>query len=115
MTRTIRATLLALTLALAMTACGGSADDEQGPGDTSVTSTSVRATTLTTSAPATTAGRTCAAILADGVKLANDYRNESRGIAGADEAKYRARAQALVNEARRLGCPVPPAVDDFLR
>ena len=115
MSTTTRATLVALTLALAMTACGSSADDERVPGDTSVTPTSVRATTLTTSAPATTAGRTCAAILADGVKLANDYRNESRGIAGADEAKYRARAQALGNEARRLGCPVPAAVDDLLR
>ena len=115
MTRTIRVALVVLTLALATTACGSGGDDEEAPGDTSVTSTSVQPTTPITTAPATTAGRSCAAILADGVKLAQDYRNESRGIAGADEAKYRARAQALVNEARRLGCPVPPAVDDFLR
>jgi len=124
MTRAIRLGLLVLTAALCVVACGSTGGTT--PRDISVTSTSVVdaaaatttpttvATPVTTAAPAQ-AGRGCLAILADGVKLARDYSNEVRGIAGADEAAYRARAQALVDEARRLGCKIPPGVEDFLR
>ncbi len=49
------------------------------------------------------------------LRLQNDYREERRGIAGADPAKYRARAQALVDEAHRLGCPTPVGLNSFLR
>jgi len=107
-----------------MVACGSGG--AAPPRDISVTSTSVTGAPESTSAPvtpttpATTAARAeptrgCLAILADGIKLARDYRNEVRGIAGADEAAYRARAQALVDEARRLGCQIPPGVEDFLQ
>ncbi len=107
----------------ALWACGSSSDNQSR--DVSVTSTSVAATTptaapaptpqATTTVPVASAGRSYTAILAAGLKLARDYSNEVRGIAGADEAKYRAQAQALLDEARVRGCPVPPGVEDFLR
>ncbi len=125
MTRTVRCRLLLLASALSVVACGSSGG--KAPPDISVTSRSVsNATTpapvpTTTAAAATTttaraeATRGCLAVLADGLKLLRDYSQEVRGIAGADEAAYRARAQALVDEARRLGCRIPPGVEDFLQ
>jgi len=124
MTRTIRVGVLVLTSALTMLACGSGGGTTSR--DISVTSTSVPGVTESTSTPATPtapvtttaraeATRGCLAVLADGLKLARDYSREVRGIAGADEAAYRVRAQALLDEARRLGCKVPPGVEDFLR
>ena len=49
------------------------------------------------------------------LKLQNDYFTEVRGIAGADEAEYRRKAQAILDEARNLGCPDPKGLNMFLR
>lgn len=74
------------------------------------------ATTVTTAAPPTTAGRTCSSILSDGIALARNFQNSSRGVAGPpDEKRFRASAQVLVDEAKRLGCPIPDAVQQVLR
>jgi len=124
MRRAIRNGLLVLVSALAVVGCGSSGG--KAPPDISVTSTTVAGVTTptpvptTTAAPATTTARAeatrgCLAVLADGLKLLRDYSQEVRGIAGADEAAYKARAQALLDEARRLGCKIPPGVEDFLR
>jgi len=120
----IRLGLLFVASAFSLVACGSSGN--AAPRDISVTSTSVSGVTEPTSAPATTtapattaapaqATRGCVAVLADGLKLSRDYIQDVRSFAGADEAAYKARAQALVDEARRLGCQVPPGVEDFLR
>jgi len=126
--RTVRTGLLVMTSALSVVACGSGGDTT--PRDISVTSTSVSGETTptpgpalvptTTAAPATTTARAgatrgCLAVLADGLKLVRDYSRDVRSFAGADEAAYRARAQALVDEARRLGCRIPPGVEDFLQ
>lgn len=113
MTRLLRCAALALVMGAA--ACGGTSDFEDQPGGPATTTTTALATTVATAGPVTTAGRTCAAILNDGLTLARNFRNESRGVAGPpDEAKFRASAQALVDEAKRLGCPIPEAVKQFL-
>jgi hypothetical protein len=57
----------------------------------------------------------CSGLVGDAIELQLDYSRDVRGIAGADEAAYRVRAESLVTEARRLDCPVPPGVRDFLR
>lgn len=114
----IRTTFLACLVALVMVAaaCGGATDVEEAPDAPAATTSTVVPTTVTTGAPPTTAGRTCASILSDGVTLARNFRNESRGVAGPpDERRFRASAQLLVDEAKRLGCPVPDAVQQFLR
>jgi len=49
------------------------------------------------------------------LRLQNDFREASRGIIAPDRAEYRARAQALVDEARSLGCPMPVGLTSFLR
>ncbi len=114
----------ALVLVMNAAACGGATDFEEPPTSPATTATTagpattttvVLATTATTAGPATTAGRTCLSILNDGVTLARNFRNEQRGVAGPpDEARFRARAQALVDEAKRLGCPIPEVVKQFL-
>ncbi|MGI9023106.1 MAG: hypothetical protein ACR2HV_07740 [Acidimicrobiales bacterium] len=120
MTRT-RATLVALMLVLAVAACGSESNEEKPlpttPSDTSVTSVpDTGPAPATTAAPVAESGRSCAAILNDGVQLANSFRMESRGVAGPpDEAAFRARAQELLDEARARGCPVPAVVEQFLQ
>lgn len=125
MTKTRRAVVL-LGLVLASAGCGQVEVDEEPPGDdvpsTRAPATVARpATTVTTLSPPTTApapttaGRTCLAILTDGLELARSHSLDQRGIAGADEAKYKARAQVLADEARREGCAVPGVVENFLR
>ncbi len=122
--RTVRTGLLVMTSALSVVACGSSGDTT--PRDISVTSTSVPGVTTPTPVPTTTAEpattparaeatRGCLAVLADGLKLVRDYSRDVRSFAGADEAAYRARAQALIDEGRRLGCRIPPGVEDFLQ
>ena len=49
------------------------------------------------------------------LKLQNDYFMDVKGIAGADEAAYRRKAQAIVDEARSLGCPDPTGLNMFSR
>ncbi len=49
------------------------------------------------------------------LRLQNDFREASRGIVAPDRAAYRARAQALVDEAHSLGCPTPVGLTSFLR
>lgn len=127
MRETLRASLLVVACAVALGACGQVKIDEEPAGGTPVPSTRVAPTTATTvlqpattaappttSAPATIGGRTCLAILTDGLTLARDYSQEQRGIAGADEAKYKARAQVLADEARSARCQVPPVIENFL-
>lgn len=48
------------------------------------------------------------------LKLHNDYREDVRTFAGADEAAYKRRARALVDEARSVGCPMPTGLSTFL-
>jgi len=127
MTKAMRIALLVLTFATGSAACGQVKVDEELPAETSVPTTRAPvtrprpATTVstlappTTAPPATTAGRTCLAILTDGLQLARDHSMEQRGIAGADEAKFKARAQILADESVREGCQVPPVVEEFLR
>lgn len=119
--RTVRATVGAVVLMVALTACGGGDGGEsetQVPTETSSTTTS----TLEgkPSDPGTTAAAAnCADLAAKAVRLAQDARATMRGIAGPtpeDEAKLRAREQALRAEARRRGCPVPPGLSsDYVR
>jgi len=125
MKSTIRATIVVLALALATAACGESNEEKRLPGGTSVTSTSIAATPTTSAVPAapptttapvtTSGGRGCVAILNDGLQLLRDYSNAARGIVAPDESEYRARAQALLDEARSRGCEIPPAVEQFLQ
>ena len=105
MGRTIRGGFAVLMVAVLVGACGGD-DDRQAPAAT---------TTTTGAAPTTTADPACSMILADAIRLGLEYRQEVRGVAGADEAKYRARAQELVTRAEPIGCPVRPAVEQFLQ
>ncbi len=138
MRETLRASFLVVACAVALGACGQVKIEEEPAGGTPVPSTRVAPTTATTvlqpattaapfapgsdsrsswpttSAPATIGGRTCLAIVTDGLTLARDYSQEQRGIAGADEAKYKARAQVLADEARSEGCQVPPVIENFL-
>ena len=78
-------------------------------------------TTVITEPPADTSGTTsyikspCFKFPTEVLKLQNDYRIEARGVAMPDIARYRARAQALVDEARSLGCPEPVGLSSFLR
>ena len=46
----------------------------------------------------------CLTLATEGLKLLNDYRRDSRGIVGADEARYRADADTLRAEFAELGC-----------
>ncbi len=121
MARTLRITLLSVLVTMALAACGDSSGDKELPTVTSVALTTAPAaptppdTPSTTTAPARSGDRSCAAILSDGLRLATDWRNAQRGIVAPDESEYRARAQVLLDEARSRGCPVPPAVDEFLR
>jgi hypothetical protein len=114
MTRLLRGAALVLVMNAA--ACGGASDFEDSPGGpATTTTTTVLATPATTAGPVTTAGRTCSSILNDGLTLARNFQMESRGVAGPpDDARFRASAQALVDEAKRLGCPIPEAVKQFL-
>lgn len=50
------------------------------------------------------------------LRLQNDFRIASRGVAGPpDIGPYRERAQAILAEARSLGCPDPVGLNSFLR
>ena len=119
----IRATLVVVTMALVLAACGQVTDEGQLPGDSSPTSTSAPVTTASTLAaprnvattvqPTTTAGPPCVSITVESLALQRDYARDVRGIAGADEAAYKARARALAEKARRLGCPVPPGIANW--
>ena len=125
----MRATVQALLLVAALTlgACGQVAIDEELPPTTSVRRTTAPTAAAkpaappptvavpTTAPPPTVGGRTCLAILNDGLAMTSQYIQDQKGIAGADEAKYRARAQVLADEARSEGCQVPPVVEAFLR
>ena len=110
--RGVRATLMALILMVALTACGGgdrSGSETEVPSDTSSTTTSAPAPQPSNTAT-TAAATSCADVAAKALRLAQDARATMRGIAGPtpeDEARLRARGQALRAEARRLGCPVP--------
>ena len=99
-----RAVLAAVIVVLGLTACGDGADDGEGG----------QSPTTITSVVVTTAGKSCSSLSVEALKLNTDYARDVRGIAGADEAEYNRRAQALLDEARALGCPVPPGVEDFL-
>ena len=109
--------VLFVALVMIVAACGGATDLDDSPdGPAVTTTTTMMATTLTTAAPPTTAARTCSSVLSDAMTLATNFRNESRGVAGPpDEKRFRASAQVLVDEAKRLGCPIPAAVQQFLR
>ncbi len=98
--------LLATMVVLAFSACGGDGDDGGSGG--------ADAPATTTSVVATTAARSCSTLSIEAVKLNADYARDVRGIAGADEAAYDRRAQAIIDEAQALGCPVPPGVEEFL-
>jgi len=119
--KTARASVGAVMLIVALTACGG-ADGEDSetnvPTETSVTTASTPLAKPSNTAT-TAAAAACADLAAKALRLAQDSRATMRGIAGPspeDEAKLRAREQALRTEARRLGCPVPPALSsDYVR
>ena len=123
---TLRTLLVAPVFVLVTAACGRVEIDEELPVDTTVRPTIRRPTVATpaaptsaapttTAAPELTGGRTCLAIFNDGQEMTRQYVQEQQGTAGADEAKYRARAQVLADEARSEGCQVPPVVEAFLR
>lgn len=108
-----------LIVGLVLAACGQVTGDDQLPGGTLDTSSSIPATTATTAAAPTTTVRPtttaapCLSISVEALKLIRDYNRDVRGIAGADEARYRADARALADKARRLGCPVPSAIANW--
>ena len=85
-----------------------------GEGGTTAEPTTT-APTSTLAEPTTTTSDPCFKFPVLVLRLQNDYRQELRGVAGADPAKYRARAQALVDEAHSLGCPTPVGLNSFLR
>lgn len=117
--RALPGAIAVLALALVLAACGQVTGNDQLPGDTSDTSSSVPTTTATTAAATTTTARPtttaapCLSISGEALKLLRDYNRDVRGIAGADEARYRADARALADKARRLGCPVPSAIANW--
>jgi len=108
------------TLALAVLAACGHVTDypEQAPPTTvpSSTTTSFLASPpgptgpSSESASTTAAATGCLGLLAKAARLNQDFRATMTGIRGPtpeEEAKLRARGQALVVEARRLGCRLP--------
>jgi hypothetical protein len=97
-----------LLLAAASGACGNGSPTSE---PTTVVTEPVPETPGTTSYIASP----CFKFPTEVLKLQNDFRIESRGVALPDAAKYRARAQALLDEARRLGCPDPVGLSSFLR
>jgi len=104
-------------LLLGITSCGDDADSNSSTSTTATTTAAVPGEPDTTSpdAPATTGGKSCLSIANEAIQLAQDFRNESRGIAGPpDEAAFRASAEALRAEAVALGCPIPAVVNQFL-
>lgn len=122
--RTVRANLGTVMLMVALTACGGAdggGSEAKVPPETSTTTTTTTSTLgAQPSNTATAAAATsCADLAAKAVRLAEDARATMRGIVGPrpeDEAKLRAREQALRAEARRLGCPVPRGLSsDYVR
>jgi len=109
-----------LILALALGGCGGRLVDEKAPPTPSTTvgastSTTAPAAPATTAGPATTAVPSCLSIVVAGLALNRDYARDVKSFAGADEAKYKARARILAADARRLGCPVPGSIQSFLK
>ncbi len=110
-----------MMLVVVLAACGGAdgGDSEtKVPTDTSSTTTSTPPTQPDT--PVTTASPvTCSDVAAKALRLAQDARATMRGIRAPtpeEEARLRAREQALRAETRRLGCPVPPAQSsDYVR
>lgn len=99
-----------LLLTLAFGACGGSESSDPEPATTVMTEPQ----NLT---PSTTSylQNPCFGFPTRVLRLQNDYRMDVRGIAGADEAAYRRRAQAILDEARSLGCPDPRGLNMFLQ
>jgi len=99
-------------LVVALAGCGGAdgPDSEtEVPNETSSTTTST-VNVQPSNTATTAAAASCLDLAAKAVRLAQDARATMRGIVGPsaeDEAKLRARGQALRAEARRLGCPVP--------
>lgn len=98
--------MLALAAVPLAVACGGG-DESPAPTTSSTTVEEAPTTTHPTENP-------CFKFPLEVLRLQNDYRRDSRGIAGADEAAYRTRAQALLDESRRLGCPQPTGLSSFL-
>jgi len=110
--------MLVVTMAVVVTACGHVATKEEAPPGTTATTAGSVTTVIpvtTAAAPTPTAGPTCLSIVVAGLKLNRDYARDVRSFAGADEASYKARARALADDARRLGCPVPASIQSFLR
>jgi len=119
----IRATLLVGILVAMAAGCGHVAAYEPEPAGTPVR-TAAPTTTITTAtvvpatsaAPSTATGAgTCLSTNVAGLKLNADHGRDLRSFAGADESQYRARAQALADQARQIGCPVPASIQGFLR
>ncbi|MDP9020332.1 MAG: hypothetical protein M3N25_05965 [Actinomycetota bacterium] len=119
--RAVPAILAAAMLMVVLSACGGVDDEDsesKAPPETPSTTTSAPqeqpSNTVTT-----TAGTSCLELAAEARQLAQDARGTMRGIAGPspeDEAELQARGEALLAEARRLGCPVPPGLSaDYVR
>ena len=115
-----------LVLLFTIGACGDDGGSDSSPGaSTTAPITSSSNTSSPATSPQTTPGsppttltadsRRCTTIAIEALKLAGDYANEVRGIAGANEEKYKAAARALRDKAQQAGCPVPTALDDFLR
>ncbi|MCA1691482.1 MAG: hypothetical protein ABR540_00625 [Acidimicrobiales bacterium] len=86
-----------------------------GSGDEEPETTTTVPTSIVEEAPTTTSylQNPCFGIPTEVLRLQNDYRDAVRTFAGADEAEFRARAQALVDRAAQNGCP-PPSVNSFL-
>ena len=104
-----RLCLAVVALCLLVASCGG---EPAEPEPTTTAPTAVEDT-----APGTTgyADNPCFKFPVQVLQLQNDYRRDVRSIVGADEPGYRRRAQALIDEAQRLGCPRPVGLESFLR
>lgn len=120
--RAVLATLAAAMLMVVMSACGGvdgEDSESKAPPETSSTTSSAPPQEQPSNTVTTTAGTSCLELAAKARQLAQDARGTMRGIAGPspeDEAELQARGEALLAEARRLGCPVPPGLStDYVR
>lgn len=96
--------VVGMVLALMAAGCG---DDTASETTTTVPPT-VATTTTSTTDP-------CFKFPVLVLRLQNDFREAQRGVRGAHPSEYRGRAQALVDEARSLGCPTPVGLTSFLR
>jgi len=109
--RALRHGIVLGALSLALVACGGGGSSTESGPTTTPSTAAIPTTTPTTSYTQ----NPCFKFPVEVLRLQNDWRLEQRGIREPDKEPYRRRAQALVDEARQLGCAPLVGLSSLLR